>query len=127
MESFHGRRIDAALVGGEHGFKAVGGGEDDFGKLGAAGLRYERSEDVFEFVSEFAEFVKAAGCGIALERVDGAADATNDAFVVGTRFELEAGFVERLEQFAGALEEESAKLGAAIFGRTAQGAASILW
>lgn len=127
VESFHGGRIDAALVSGEHGFEAVRGGEDDFSKLGAAGLRDVRSEHVFEFVSEFAEFVKAAGGGIALERVHGAADAANDGFVGGTRFELEAGFVERLQQFAGALEKESAKLGAAIFGRTAQGAASILW
>jgi hypothetical protein len=46
----------------------------------------------------------------------GAADATNDFLVSRTRFELEPRFVERLEQFAGALKEESAQLAAAIVG-----------
>jgi hypothetical protein len=54
----------------------------------------------------------------------GTADATNDLFIRWTRLQLKACFVERLQQFIGALEKDSAKLGVAIFGRLAQEFAS---
>jgi len=65
---------------------------------------------------EFAQLVKSTRGGIAFQGMHGAADATNDFLVSRTRFELEPCFVERLEQLAGALKEESAQLAAAILG-----------
>jgi hypothetical protein len=76
-------------------------------------------------VGEFAEFVKAAGCGISFQRVDHTANAANHFLVGRMRLEFEAGFVESLQQFSGALKEQSAQLAAAIFGLSAHVVASM--
>src|SRR4029077_9447948 len=86
-----------------------------------------RREDVFQFVRNFAELVETTSSRIALERVYGAANAANNFFVRGTSFELQAGFIKRLQQFVGALKEESAQLGAAIVGLTLQPFTSMRW
>ena len=75
----------------------------------------------------FAEPVEAASGRVALEGVHGAANATNNFFIRRTSFELQAGFIERLQQFVGALKEESAQLGAAIVGLTLQPFTSMRW
>jgi hypothetical protein len=59
--------------------------------------------------------------------MDSPTDATNHFLVSGTGLEFEPSFVERLEQFVGALKEESAQLAAAILGRTIHVLASLRW
>src|SRR6266481_9133583 len=117
MKRFDGGRIHVPLIGGKHGAKTIRGSKNKFGEFPAAGLRHLRGEDVFEFVGEFTQLVKTASRRITLESVHSAANPTNHFLIAGTRFELEAGLIERLEQFVGALEEESAQLAAAILGR----------
>ena len=56
--------------------------------------------------------------------MDNAAYTTNDLFVGGVRLELQARFVQRLQQFVGALEEQGAQFPAAIIVRTAHVEAS---
>ena len=121
---FERRELLPSLVRGEHGLEGIGSRENDFGESGAVLLRHLRREDIFEFVSEFAELVKAAGSRITLERMHGATHAANDFLVGRMRLELEPGFVERLQQLIRALEKDRAKLGVAIFGRPAQEFAS---
>jgi len=84
-----------------------------------------RSEHIFEFVREFAEFVETASRGITLQRVDHAANPANHFLIRGTSLELQAGFIERLQQLCGALKEERAQLAVAIVGVTAHVFASI--
>jgi hypothetical protein len=47
-----------------------------------------------------------------------ATNTTDDFLIGGARFKVEARLIERLEQFVGALEEESAQLIVPILGRT---------
>jgi hypothetical protein len=117
-------RFDAPLKSGEHRFKGIGGGENDFGKFAGMVAADLRRKNIFQFVSEFAELVETAGCGIAFERVHGATDTAKDFFVGRTRLEFQSRFVEGLEEFRGALKEESAELGAAIVVRTLHPATS---
>jgi len=125
MKGIHGRQLRVLLISGKHRGKAIGGGEHDFGKIRAVGASHLRREDVFEFVREFAEFVKPASRRIALKRVHNAANAANDFLVGRTRLEFQPGFVEPLQQFRGAFKEESAQLVVAIVGLAAHVAASI--
>jgi hypothetical protein len=124
VERIHGRRFLAALVGGEHRAKTVGGGQNELGQLGAAGLRDLWRQHIFQFVGKFTEFVKTAGGGIALQGVDGAANAANDFLIGGTRLELKPRLIEGLENLVGALKE-SAQLAAAVLGSTTHVVASL--
>ena len=93
----HGRRFRVFLVSREHGAKAIGSGKHDFGKIRAMGARNPGRKRVFEFVSEFAEFVEAAGSRITLQGVDHAANPAHHFLVVGASLELQASFVEGLQ------------------------------
>jgi hypothetical protein len=57
----------------------------------------------------------------------GATDTTDHFLVSGARLQFEPSLVERLKQFAGGLEEESAQLAAAILGRTTHVLTSLRW
>jgi hypothetical protein len=78
-------------------------------------------------MGELAQFVKSTGRGIALQGMHGATDTTDHFFVSGARLEFEPSLVERLKQFVGALEEESAQLAAVILGRTTHVWTSLRW
>jgi hypothetical protein len=110
MKGVQGGEFRIFLVRGQHRAKTIGRREHNFGKVSAVKVGYLRGKHVFQFVSEFAEFVKAAGSGISFQRVDHAANATNHLRVGGTRLEFEARFVESLQQLRGALKEQSAQL-----------------
>src|SRR6266446_4502001 len=118
MKRFDGGRIHVPLIGGKHGAETIRGSKNKFGKFPAASLRHLRGEHVFEFVGKFTQLMKTASRRITLESVHSATNPANHCLVAGTGFELEAGLIERLEQFVGALEEQSAQLTAAILGRT---------
>ena len=51
---FERRKLLPALVGRKHRLKRVGSGENDFGESGAVFLRDLGSEDILEFVGQFA-------------------------------------------------------------------------
>jgi hypothetical protein len=125
MEVVQGGGLRTLLVGGQHRFKTIGRREHNPRKLGAVQAGHLRGQHVFEFVGECAEFVKATGRRIPFQRVDDAANAANHFFVGRPRLEFETGFVESLQQFCGALKEESAQLARAIFGRSAHVVASM--
>jgi hypothetical protein len=59
--------------------------------------------------------------------MDRATDAPDDFFIRGTRLKFEARLVKRLEQFVGALKEQSAQLAAAILGTTTHVLTSLRW
>src|SRR6267142_3696647 len=118
VKRFDGGRIHVSLVGGKHGAETIRGGENKFGEFPAAGVRHLRGEHVFELMGEFTQLMKTASRRITLESVHSAANPANYFLIAGTRFELESRLIERLEQFVGALKEESAQLTAAILGRT---------
>ncbi len=92
-------RLGIANVGAEHAFEGINGGENDFGEFGAMGLGDLERQNVFQFVSDFAEFLKTAGSRIAFEGVDGTANGANEFFVRRILFELQAGFVDDLQLF----------------------------
>jgi hypothetical protein len=127
MERIDRGRISVALIGGEHRAKTVCGRKNQLGKIGSTRLRNLRGEHIFKYVRELTQLVKSAGGGIALQGMHGAADTANDFFVSGARLELEPCFVERLEQFAGALKEERAQFATAIFGQTSHERTSLRW
>jgi hypothetical protein len=52
--------------------------------------------------------MKPASCRISFQGVHTTTDTANDILVRGAQLEFEARFVERLQQFVGALEEERA-------------------
>ena len=120
-------RIHSLLISGEHGAETISGSENDFSHLGSAGPRDLRSKDILKLVREFAQLVKPARGGIPFQGVDGTADTTDDFLIGGMSFKLKPRFIERLQQFAGALKEESAQLAVAILGRTFQELTSLRW
>src|SRR5260370_42343963 len=76
---------------------------------------------------EFAEFVKCAGGGIALEGVHRAANAPNAFFVRGILLEIEACVIQGLQQLVGGLEKKRAQLRIAILGDSAHVFTSSRW
>ena len=97
MQLFGRLRLNVALIRREHRRETVGGFENDFRELPSSLLTNLRGENIFQFVREFAELVVAASSGIALERVHGAANATNH-FVIGRpSLEFEARVIQRLQ------------------------------
>ena len=75
----------------------------------------------------FAQFAKAAGRGIAFQRVHDPPDAAHDFRVGRTLFQLQRLFVERLQQFLRGLEEEFAQFGAALIGKLGHPLTSTCW
>ena len=127
MKRFDGGRFRVPLIGSKHGAETIRGSKHKFGEFPAAGVRYLRSEHVFEFVGEFTQLVKTACRRITLQSVHGASDTAEDFLIGGTGFELEPGLIERLEHLVGALEEKSAQLTAAIVGRAFHELTSLRW
>ncbi len=127
MEGFHGRRFGLPLVGGEHRAKTIRRGEDQLGEASALRLSNLRSEHILELVRQLTQFVKSTGRGIALQGMHGAPDTAKHFLVSGVRLEFEPSLVERLQQFVGALEEESAQLAVAILGRATHEGTSLRW
>ena len=110
------RRFHIPLIRRKHGFKRIRGGKNNLRQSGAFCFADLWRKNIFELVRDFTELMETARGGISLERVNRTADTANDFFVRRTGFELQAGFIERLQQFVRTLKEESAKLGAAILG-----------
>src|SRR5215472_112473 len=107
MNRFQRGEFGIPLISGQHRAKTIGGCEYQFDKIRAASL------------GKFAELVESARGRIAFQGVYRAAKLSNHFLVTGMSFELQAGFVERLQQFAGTLEEERAQLAVAVLGRAA--------
>src|SRR5215467_13994050 len=97
MQIVHGRQLRVLLISGEHRVKAVSGREHDFWKIRTMSAGNLGRKNIFEFVSEFAEFVKPASGRITLEGMHNAANAPNDLFVRRARLKFQPGFVERLQ------------------------------
>src|SRR5260370_12694929 len=127
VESIHRWRFLAALVRGEHGAKAVGRSENQFGEVRAARLSNLGREDILELVGQLTQFVKSTRCGITLYSAHSPTDTANHFLVSGAGLEFEPGLVERLKQLVSALKEESAQLAAAILGRPSHVVASLRW
>src|SRR5215467_13115106 len=125
MKRVHRRQFRAFLISSQDRVKTIGGGKHDFGKVRAMSASDLRRENVFEFVREFAQFMKSASSRITLQRVHNPPNLANDFLVGRTRFELQPSFIERLQKFRGTLKEESAQLVVAIFGLTAHVVASM--
>ena len=86
-----------------------------------------QAENVFHLVGNFTEFAEATGGRVPFQGVHGAADAADELLIGGLLLEMKAGVVDDLEQFRGALKEESAEFGAAILGQEAQEFTSLRW
>jgi hypothetical protein len=125
MQGVQDGEFRISLVRGQHRAKNIGRREHNFGKVGAVKAGYLRGKHVLQFVSKFAKFVKAAGCGISFERVDHAANAAKHLLVGGTRLEFETCLVESLQEFRGALKEQRAQLARAVLGLSAHVVASM--
>jgi hypothetical protein len=63
------------------------------------------------------KFREAAGCRVPFQRVHSAADTPDEFLVCRVPLHMEAGIVDDLEQFRGALKEKRAELCSPIFGQ----------
>ena len=108
-ESASNRRLQMVAISGQHFVKCICGGEYNFGNQGRVLFGQLGSENIFEFVREFAKFAKTARGRIAFERVYRASDAAQAFFIGRMLFERKAGIVHGLEDLRSALEKELAE------------------
>src|SRR5256885_477541 len=127
VEHRHRRRFGLPLKGGEHRAKTIRRGEDQLREIRPRSLSNLRSKHILEFVRQLTQLVESASCGIAFQSVDGTTNPANDFLIRGTSFELQARFVEGLEDLIGALKEESAQLAATIVAGTTHVVTSFRW
>src|SRR5271168_3985180 len=111
-----GGRLQVVPVRCQHFMKSVSGGEHNFGDQAGVLQHQFRSQHVFEFVRELAQFSEAACSGITLERVNRTPNAAQAFLVAGAIFERESGLVHSLEDLRSALKEKIAELGGALVG-----------
>ena len=127
VEHRHRGRFGLPLKGGEHRAKTIRRGEDQLREIRPRSLSNLRSKHILEFVRQLTQLVESASCGIAFQSVDGTTNPANDFLIRGTSFELQARFVEGLEDLIGALKEESAQLAATIVAGTTHVVTSFRW
>src|SRR5690348_11477681 len=104
-----GRRSQAFAIRGEHGLKGIRGRENQLRQGTASGELSLRRERVFHLVGKFAQFAKTASRGVTFESVDDAANPANYFGIATASLEFEPDFIEVLQQFRSALEEEFAE------------------
>ena len=81
VKGAHARQFRIFLVSSQHRVETVGSGKHDFGNLLAMDAGNLGRKHVFEFVCKFAEFVEAARCGIAFQRMHNATNTSNHFLV----------------------------------------------
>src|ERR1700690_494179 len=86
--------------------KYVSCAQGDFGDDGSVRLK---RQNIFEFVSEFAELAVAASSRVSLERMHDAAQAARGFSVVGGFFQTQRFLVQLFHEFSRALEEQFAQ------------------
>ncbi len=118
-------RLQIAAVGSEHCVEAVRGGENNLGDSLAALDDQGGSQQILEVVRKLTELPEPAGRGIALERVHGAADASQRLGIARIALQKDPRLVQLLQQFLRALKEEFAKFGGALLGKKVQPATSM--
>jgi hypothetical protein len=105
--------------------KGVRGGENDFGDSLASLDDQSGRQQVLQAVRELAEIPESAGGGIALERVHGAAHASQCVGIARIVLEKDSCFIQLLKQILRALKEEFAKFCGALLGKKVQLATSM--
>src|SRR5258708_36824221 len=86
-----------------------------------------KRQHIFQFMGQATQFVVAAGCGISLERMDGAPHLAQDIRVLRVLFQLQPFFIERLQQFRCGLKEEFAQLRGAVVREETHPFTSMRW
>ena len=86
-----------------------------------------RRQRVFQLVRQSAEFLVAAGGGIAFQRVHGTPRLAQNLLVAGMFLQLQANVIEGLQQFGCALKEEFAHFSGPLVRKEIQDATSSRW
>ena len=114
-ESFRGRHLAVAAIGGNHAGKYIGGGKGNLrdGRLGSRPFQRQR---VFELMRQFTQLAQPARGRVALQGVYRAPNDAHDFLVAGLFLQLQRFIVQRLQEFLRSLKEELPQFRATLIG-----------